>query len=226
MNVTPSSGPAGFPSDRLTRDERGAGQTRRAVPRTSVIAPPPSSCPSAVGSFYPSGPAGHGMWVRSEYAGELAVLSTWLCALLPWSLSYATLGDLRLFRIHFLPLFVQYVLGIDLGDVEDPVVLVHEAPGFTADSAVTLGYRLWGVAALVFAGCFAWSVLYYVHDERLEARSPLDPVRVSGGLLLASALPLTAATYYLGDGFSGITIPIGVAFMYLFGGLLLVVDRT
>ena len=47
-----------------------------------------------------------------------------------------------------------------------------------------------------------------------------------GGLLLATALPLTAATYYVSVGFSGVTVPVGVLFMYLFGGLLLVVERA
>ena len=27
------------------------------------------------------------MWVRSEYAGELAVLSTWVCGLAPWAMT-------------------------------------------------------------------------------------------------------------------------------------------
>ena len=78
----------------------------------------------------------------------------------------------------------------------------------------------------MFTFALALSVVYYVYDERLEAASPVDPVRVMGGLLLATALPLTAATYYVSVGFSGITVPVGVVFMYLFGGLLLVVDRT
>ena len=55
------------------------------------------------------------MWVRSEYAGELAVLSAWLCALLPWSVSYATPGDVEVFRIHFPYLLFQFVPGVDLG---------------------------------------------------------------------------------------------------------------
>jgi hypothetical protein len=37
----------------------------------------------------------------SEYAGDLALLSAWLYALLTWSVSDATPGDVRVFRIHF-----------------------------------------------------------------------------------------------------------------------------
>lgn len=166
------------------------------------------------------------MWVRSEYAGELAVLLAWLSALLPWSVSYAGLGERHLFRVHFIAGFVQFVPGVDLGRAIQTGVFVHDAPGFPEEATVSLGYRVWLLAAGVFALVLAWSVLYYAVDDRLEVQSPVDPVRVMGVLLLLTALPLTAATYYLAVGFIGVTVPVGVAFMYLFGGLLLVVDRT
>lgn len=165
------------------------------------------------------------MWVRSEYAGELAVLSAWLCALLPWSVSYASTDGNHLFRIHFLAGFLQFVPGVELGRRIQTGVLVTSSPGFAGDEAVVVAYGLWLVAAVVFALALAWSLLYYVQDEQLEVDSPIDPVRVMGGLLLVTALPLTAATYYLAQGFPGLTVPVGVVFMYLFGGLLLVVDR-
>ena len=236
------------------------------------------------------------MWVRSEYAGEFAVLSAWLCALSPWSVSYVSRGGLRLFRVHFVYVFLQFFPDADLGEGLDPYVLVQNGarfpPGLAVDpiyrlwlaaalvagvaavcwtivevnvdtderlpvgsttvtgalaaaaalalagagfylvvgaaasSPTSFGYAAWLASAVVFTFALALSVVYYVYDERLEAASPVDPVRVMGGLLLATALPLTAATYYVSVGFSGITVPVGVVFMYLFGGLLLVVDRT
>lgn len=166
------------------------------------------------------------MWVRSEYAGELAVLSAWLCALLPWSVSYASLDGNHLFRIHFVAGFLQFVPGLGLGRRIQTGVFVASAPGFPQDQTVALAYQWWLAGAAVFALVLAWSVLYYAFDEQAEARSQIDPVRVMGGLLLASAVPMTAATYYLAQGFTGVTLPVGVVFMYLFGGLLLVVDRT
>jgi hypothetical protein len=236
------------------------------------------------------------MWVRSEYAGEFAVLSAWLCALSPWSVSYVSRSGLRLFRVHFVYVFLQFFPDADLGEGLDPYVLVQDGAQFPPGLAVDPAYRLWfgaalvaGMAALcwivvgvyvdrderlpvgpeavtgalaaatalalagagyylgsgvaassptafgyaawlasavVFTFALALSVAYYVYDERLEAASPVDPVRVMGGLLLATALPLTVATYYVSVGFSGITVPVGVVFMYLFGGLLLVVDRA
>jgi uncharacterized protein (TIGR04206 family) len=166
------------------------------------------------------------MWVRSEYAGELAVLSTWLCALLPWAVSYRTLGEFRLYRLHFHYAFLQFVPGADLGQALDPFVAVYDGPGFPADPTTTAGYQWWLVGAAAFTLVLAWSVVYYVYDERLETRSPVDPVRVTGGLLVAVALALTASTYYVSSGFSGTTVPVGLVFIYLFGGLLLVVERA
>ena len=45
------------------------------------------------------------VWVRSKYAEELAVVSAWLMALLPWSLSYGNPGGARYVAIRF-PLFI------------------------------------------------------------------------------------------------------------------------
>lgn len=166
------------------------------------------------------------MWVRSEYAGELAVLSAWLCALLPWSVSYASQGGLRLFRIHFVVAFFQFIPGVDFGEFATPYVFVWEAPGFPDDAAVAFGYQLWILAAAVMALTLVFSVVYYVYDERLEARSPVDPVRVMGGLLCLCAIGFSGSTYFLWTRFIGTTVPVGVVFMFVLGGLLLIVERT
>jgi uncharacterized protein (TIGR04206 family) len=166
------------------------------------------------------------MWVRSEYAGELAVLSAWLCALLPWSLSYASGDGVRLVRIHFLYLFFQFAPGAALSNLLDTYVLVTDAPSFPNSATVGFGYRLWALGAIVSTLLVAFSLVYYRYDERLEERSPIDPVRLVGGLLIASAVPLTGATYFVATGAIGTTVPVGVVFMYVFGGSLLVVERT
>lgn len=166
------------------------------------------------------------MWVRSEYAGEFAVLSAWLCALLPWTVNYASRDGVMLFRIHFVYLFLQFVPGIDLGDGYVPWVFVHDGPGFPDNATVVFGYQLWVLGAALFTLPLVLSVVYYVYDDRLEERSPVDPVRVMGGLLVAAAVPLTGATYFLATGLVGYTVPVGVLFMYVLGGLLLVAERT
>lgn len=166
------------------------------------------------------------MWVRSEYAGEFAVLSVWLCAMLPWSVTVARGDGFWLFRIHFVYLFFQFLPGLNLGEDYVPWVFVHEAPGFPDSGAVAFGYQLWVLGAALFALPLALSVAYYAYDDRLEARAPLDPVRVMGVLLVAAAVPLTGASYFLATEMRGYSLPVGVLFMYLLGAMLLLVERT
>lgn len=166
------------------------------------------------------------MWVRSEYAGELAVLSAWLCALLPWSITYASQDGARLIRVHFAVAYFQFAPGSGLAGIIDTVVLAPDAARFASDESAAFGYELWLVGLAVLALAVALSLAYYRLDERLEELSPVDPVRVMGGLLVAAAVPLSAATYLAHDGLVGFTVPVGVPFMFVLGGLLLVVERT
>lgn len=166
------------------------------------------------------------MWVRSEYAGELAVLSAWLCALLPWSVSYANPGAVHLVRVHFLYAFFQFAPGSGLSELIDTVVVVADGPSFAANATVEFGYQLWVLGAILLTLAVALSLVYYRYDERLEARSPVDPVRVMGGLLFGAAFPLAGATYFVHSGGRGVTVPVGVLFMLVLGGLLLLVERT
>jgi len=166
------------------------------------------------------------MWVRSEYAGELAVLSAWLCALLPWSVSYASDGGVRLVRIHFLYLYFQFAPGSGLAQLLDTTVLATDAARVAGNRSATFGYRLWVLGAVAFTVALAGSLAYYRLDARLEERSPVDPVRAMGGLLGASGLLLAAATYFVHVGTRGFTVPVGVLFMVVLGGSLLVVERT
>ena len=166
------------------------------------------------------------MWVRSEYAGELAVLSAWLCALLPWSVSYGSGQGIRLIRVHFLYVYFQFAPGSGLSNLLDTTVLVSEAAGFADNTSVVFGYRLWLLGMAIVTLALVLSVAYYRLDEDLEARSPVDPVRAMGGLLVAAAAPLAAATYFLHAGLVGFTIPVGVLFMLVLGSLLLLVERT
>ena len=166
------------------------------------------------------------MWVRSEYAGELAVLSAWLCALLPWGVTYASSGNNRLVRIHFVYAYFQFAPGSPLATLLDNVVLVNRAAGVANDPSAEFGYQLWVLGAAVLTVAVATSLVYYRYEGRLEERSPVDPVRLLGGLLLAAAVPLAGATYFVHAGLVGVTVPVGVVFLAVLGGLLLVVERT
>ena len=165
------------------------------------------------------------MWVRSEYAGELAVLTTWFAALIPWNVTFANLGDGALLFVRF-PLFqVRYTFGVPIATgiaVVDPVT----ATAFQGGQALELPYRLWTVGAGIFAAALVVSAVYYRREAWAESW-PVDPVRLLGTLLLATGIVLAAATYFLlSRGFPGIPIPIGVVFLLLFGVVLLTVDRT
>lgn len=166
------------------------------------------------------------VWVRSEYAGELAVLSAWATALIPWSISFASEGSLTLVVLRF-PLFLfQFLLGASLQGGEVPFLTAFTAYTFPGSEAVVRAYVVWAVGAAVFGLALLLSVVYYAMDERLEERLPVDPVRLMGVLLLSTAVVFTIGTAMLWTSYLGGSIPIGVVFLYVLGGTLLVVERS
>jgi uncharacterized protein (TIGR04206 family) len=165
------------------------------------------------------------VWVRSEYAGEFAVLSAWVSALLPWSVSFASQGSVSLVVVRFPLLAFQFLLGAQLRGAEQPLLPVWSAYGFPASEAVAQAYLVWLGGAAVFGLALLLSVVYYAADERLEERLPVDPVRLMGGLLLATAVVLSVSTVMLWGSFLGGSVPVGLVFLYAFGYLLLTVER-
>ena len=166
------------------------------------------------------------VWVRSEYAGELAVLSAWVCALIPWNVTYSpdvAGGSVLFVRFPFFQ--IRYAYGLPLARavrVSDPL----SAAAFQSGQSIQLAYRVWGLGAFVLAAAVALSVAYYRREDAVEA-GPVDPVRAMGALLVAAGGVLAAATYLLATrGFPGLPIPVGVLFLFVFGGVLLAVDRT
>lgn len=166
------------------------------------------------------------MWVRSEYAGELAVLLTWLSAFLPWNVTYSSaIGRGALLFVRFPLVQVRYSFGVPLARgtrINDPL----SAAAFQRGQALELVYQVWTVGAAVFAVALVVSMLYYWKEAWAESW-PVDPIRLLGALLFGTGLVFAGATYLLlSRGFPGLPIPLGVVFLLLFGGLLLVVDRT
>ena len=166
------------------------------------------------------------VWVRSAYAGELAVLSAWLCALMPWNVTYSPniMGGSFLF-VRF-PLFqVRYNYGVPFGrsiSVVDPVSAFLTQQGHSLETA----YGAWIAGAALIVAAVALSVVYYRREALVEA-APVDPVKLMGALLLAAGLALSLSTYLLATrGFRGVPIPIGVLFLLVLGGVLLRVERT
>ena len=59
-------------------------------------------------------------WVRSEYAGELAVISAWLSMVLPWNVVYQPAAPISstvvFFRFSVFELQIRFPLVFEFGD--------------------------------------------------------------------------------------------------------------
>lgn len=165
------------------------------------------------------------VWVKSEYAGELAVLSAWATFLLPWSFTFAQLPPGQVVIIRFVPLQLQFLFNFSLGDLERPLLAVWEVPGFQTSTGNTVAAWLWVAAAALLLAAVALSVAYYLREERVESMR-VDPVRLMGGLLTAAGVATAVATVVLWRYQTGLTVPVGVFFQLFLGVTLLRVERT
>ncbi len=161
------------------------------------------------------------MWVKSEYAGEVAVLSTWLSALMPWSVSFLQVGDGSAIWLRFLPGRFLFIRNLGLPSRFD---WVWEVPRFVGSSGEQLATYAWLAGVALFLVPFLYSVVYYLDEQRVEAWR-FDPVRTLGGLLVASGVLLLAASGLLWAN-QTTTLPIGTLVQLGLGGILLSVDRT
>jgi uncharacterized protein (TIGR04206 family) len=134
------------------------------------------------------------MWARSEYAGELAVLATWLCALLPWSVTLFSPQGLTALTVRFLPLRLLYIFGAELPG-ERPLLFVWQVPGFVATPGETLAAEVWLAGAAAFLVPLGLSALYYRQEEGLEASFTAGR---TFGVVAASALLVFAAGAIVG----------------------------
>lgn len=171
------------------------------------------------------------MWVRSEYAGELAVLATWLTALIPWSVSVlnetlqGTDTEFTVVNIRFMFFQFHYLFGISFENqsVDDLIQFVWQVPAFVPTNQVPEAW-VWVAGAALFALLLVLSFVYYSRDAELEARLPVDPVRLFGGVFLVLAIAFSAATVMFFE--HQRTVPIGTLFMWVFAAILLRVERT
>ena len=164
------------------------------------------------------------VWVRSEYAGELAVLSTWLSALVPWNVHHGAVGEGAVTYLRF-PLFeVRYAAGLP---VESPVAVADPLSAYLTQAGTSVGpaYLAWVAGAAVYLAALVASVAYYRGEER-AASWPVHPVPLLGGLLAATGTVLGAAWLLLGRGLPGLSLPVGVVVYLAFGAVLLRADRV
>jgi hypothetical protein len=176
------------------------------------------------------------VWVRSEYAGELAVLTTWFTAFVPWNLHYAPLSEAASVLFVRFPLVqIRYVFGLELlrgtqlglplpPPLVDDTGFVVSAMGFQESPKLMTAYEIWAIGALVYLLALGISIAYYRDEERLEAWR-VDPVGLLGTLLLLAAGAFGAASVFTYGVFPGVPIPLGVVLIGLFGIVLLTAER-
>jgi uncharacterized protein (TIGR04206 family) len=164
-------------------------------------------------------------WVKSEYAGEFAVLATWLVGLAPWSISLFEIEGVTVIGFRFLPFRFQFIFGATLPG-ERPFLWAWQVAGFQGSDPLSLAGTLGFAALAVFLLPLGLSLYYYAAEDRVEATLPADPVRVFGGLLgLVGVLTLAASGLFIAS-FPGITVPVGALVALAFAYLLLTVDRA
>jgi len=172
------------------------------------------------------------VWVKSEYAGELAVVSAWISALLPWYVSYApeiegTDGSALFLRFPFVQ--IRYIFGIPFADAVDlrtPTgILLRQADTIETGPAEA-AYPVWYAAAVIVAIAVILSVAMYVDFEQIRDRLPIHPVRIMGGLLTGASVLLLASSwlFYVHSAFGEYTLPIGALVMLVLGVSLLRVE--
>ncbi|QSG05190.1 DUF7549 family protein [Halapricum desulfuricans] len=188
-------------------------------------------------------------WVRSEYAGEFAVLSAWLAMVLPWNVVYypnAPLDSTVVFvRFSVIELQVRFPVVLAVGEqlVTAANALAAQYPGtqlvsglFVAspigaighyDGAMQLGSIAWAIGALVLVGAFAFSLAFYLREEAVTGRSPVDPARVIGWALAAAtvATAIASAFYFLERDLAGVPVPIGTVVMGALAAAVLRAER-
>ena len=193
-------------------------------------------------------------WVRSEYAGEFAVISAWISMVLPWNIVYYSgvpterINSL-LFAVRFSILELQFRFPGEINLNGERIYTAAESfdalfsgihvfaslfvttPPMAAlhhDGYMQWGSLAWTLGALALSASFAISIAFYLREDALQDRLSVDPVRLIGSLLGVATLALSAASvlYFFERDFAGIPIPVGVVVMGALSVALLRVERT
>jgi len=191
------------------------------------------------------------MWVRSRYAGELAVLSAWISVLLPWNITYQGsappdgLGAVYFFRFAFFEIQFRrpwvFEINGEVTEATEPLeltyagsqlfgnIFVTSPPSSISfyDDALAQASMLWLGAAAMFAAAFVLGLALYFREEAVAERLPVSEVRLMGVLLVVGAAGTAAASvlFFRTDATSGIPIPVGVLVVGALGAVLLRTEK-
>lgn len=167
------------------------------------------------------------VWVRSEYAGELAVVSAWLAALVPWNLTYTADGGVGgVLYVRFVFAEFVYFTGLEIDGQRYQLLSIRDAVVQQSGEFVFGAYLTWAAGAVLVGIAVLLSIAYYLAEERVES-APVDPVFLMGGLLVAAGIALGVANYLVVTrGIPGIPLPVGTVLVLVLGGVLLTADRV
>lgn len=184
------------------------------------------------------------VWVKSEYADELAVIVTWLSMVLPWSVAYNSKGPLgshlafvrvSIFELQLrfpsnitfngVPLDVARALdvvyngfqigGNFYGSFPPTAALFYEGTNFEYAGALALGNAFWSLGGLCMLVAFALSIAMYRRENATRARLPIAYPRLAGWLLIAASVCLAVATAWFYVARSRVGIPIPVGLLVI-----------
>jgi hypothetical protein len=188
-------------------------------------------------------------WVKAEYAGELAVVSALVAALVPWRLSLqpsAPFGSF-FFAVHWplgeLQVRIPSTVEGDPAPVVEALRDVYPGvdlfgPFYVADvvSAATFygsaNFSRAGLAWLAGTGfvlvAVGLAVALYRDEAGMASLLPVDHVRLMAVLLgLATvAFALASAYYWVGPDFVGVPVPVGVVVVGALAVALARVERV
>jgi hypothetical protein len=192
------------------------------------------------------------MWVRSKYAGELAVLSAWLSVLLPWNITYhgnaPPEGEAAVYFFRFAFFELQFrrpwvfEINGETTVATEPLELTYAGTQLFGNVFVTTpptslqfyeetlaqASMAWSVAAVGFALAFALSLALYFREEEVSAALPVSEVQLMGGLLAVGALGTAASTvlFFQASHTRGITLPVGVLVVGVLAVVLLQTEKV
>jgi hypothetical protein len=170
------------------------------------------------------------VWVRSEYAPELAVVFAWFGALIPWNVTFSELQGVGSVLFVRFPLFqIRYAYRVPAAEaisIRGPYSAIQFQRAGEQVGTIADAYTVWLLGAVLVAAALALSVALYLAEERVTERLRA-PVTLMGALLVLAGMVHAVTTVLLYTrGFPGLPVPVGVPFELGFGALLLSAERV
>jgi len=162
-------------------------------------------------------------WINERYAGEVAVVFTWLLAVSPWAVTWFRPAGITAIAFRFAPFRLLYIFGAEIPG-ERPFIWAWEVAGFQVEPEVVFAGHLGTVAFAVTVGTVLLSLVYYAREATLVETLPVHPVRVFGVLHALLAVLWLAGTALFFEFHGGTTVPVGAALAAIFAYLLLRAD--